>query len=741
MINTDDRPRGRSHDQRRVKMAHLPIRTRLVLLSGALLLFLLGTNFYLNHKLAANAGAMSRAANLLNVIEQANGAQIAFGDMRYWMTDLAVSMLTLSERNAAKARGEMERHLDALGQHHPQAVVQIRAELEQYEQLAHKAIEEYTANHRVIGNSLFAQASLHSVAADKLLAKIVGRLTLEAFDAREQAVHDAKAAARFSRAIVIAAILVGIFLTLTVLRSIAVPLGQLVAAMDGLNAGNLAVAIPPAGPNEIGAMARTLAAFRDTLEELHRTLAQFEALRAVGRAVGSTLDLEAVLSLIVARAVEFSGAAAGMIYEYDEVLRQFHFRTSQGVEPSLTERLKAQPIPLKEGAVGHAAVSPSPMQIPDLRQPSELGFPELAADLADLGYRSLLAAPLLHEQSLLGGLIVVRRELGHFSDETVRLVEAFATQSALAVRNAKLFEEQRRREADLRAAHDQLKAAQASLIQSEKMASLGQLTAGIAHEIKNPLNFVNNFAELSRELLDELKETAVPLEGGPNAAKSEDIEELITTLDGNLAKIVEHGRRADGIVTSMLLHSRGGTGERRKSDLNLLIEDALNLAFHGARAQDQGFNVTLQRDFDPNLGALEIVPQDITRVFLNLFGNAFYAVSKRRRDGGEPSYLPTVNIISRDCGDEVEVRVRDNGIGMPAGIRDQVFTPFFTTKPTGEGTGLGLSISYDIIVQEHGGTIAVDSREGEFTECTIRLPRNPPARLTPAVPAATGAAA
>jgi len=722
-------------------MTHLPIRARLILLSGALLLFLLATCVYLNQKLAENAAGMDKAANLIDLIEEADGAQIAFGEMRYWLTDLSLSMLTLSERNASAARQRMGRHLDALARREPRAVAEIRAELAQYEQLARRAVDEYTDDRRVIANSLLAQASQHSVAADQLLTAIAKQMTREAIAAREQVVRDATEAARFSRIVVITAVAVGAFLTLLVLRSIAVPLRQLVAAMNGLNAGNLEVAIPPAGPDEIGAMARTLAAFRDTLEALRRTLAQFEALRAVGRAVGSTLDLEAVLGLVVARAVEFSGAAAGMIYEYDEALREFRFRTSHGADPELAKRLRAQPIRYGEGAVGHAAISTTPMQIPDLRTPNDIGLPKIAAELLSLGYRSLLAAPLLHEQTILGGLIVVRRDAGNFSDETVGLVEAFAIQSAHAVRNAKLFEQQLRREAELRAAHEQLKAAQVSLIQSEKMASLGQLTAGIAHEIRNPLNFVNNFADLSRELLAELKEAVEPTQGASSREEDDDLMELITTLDANLAKVVEHGRRADGIVTGMLLHSRSGSGERRKSDLNALVEEALNLAFHGARAQDHSFNVALERTLDANLGPLEIVPQDMTRVLLNLFGNAFYAVNKRRREGGDPAYAPAVRVASRDCGEEIEIRVRDNGIGMPPSVRDQVFTPFFTTKPTGEGTGLGLSISYDIVVQEHGGTIAVDSREGEFTEFTIRLPRTPPAVAAAPAAAATGAAA
>jgi signal transduction histidine kinase len=272
------------------------------------------------------------------------------------------------------------------------------------------------------------------------------------------------------------------------------------------------------------------------------------------------------------------------------------------------------------------------------------------------------------------------------------------------------------------------------LVHAEKMASLGQLTAGIAHEIKNPLNFVNNFAELSHELLEELREAvggeAEGIEGGADS----DIDELIATLSGNMSKIAEHGRRADSIVTSMLLHSRGGTGERRRTDLNALVDEALNLAFHGARAQDRSFNVTLERDFDPSLTPLEIVPQDITRVLLNLFGNGFYAVKKRRDEQPDPAYQPILRVTTLDLEGQVEIRVRDNGIGMPPEIRAKLFTPFFTTKPTGEGTGLGLSISYDIVVQEHGGTITVDSQPREFTEFTLRLPRaSQSAGATPAV--------
>ncbi len=290
--------------------------------------------------------------------------------------------------------------------------------------------------------------------------------------------------------------------------------------------------------------------------------------------------------------------------------------------------------------------------------------------------------------------------------------------------------ERKRAEENIRTARDsseralrELQTAQASLLHAQKMAALGQLTAGIAHEIKNPLNFVNNFADLSVELLDELKQAAAPAVASLGADTRAEIDEIVEMLTGNLAKIAEHGRRADGIVKSMLAHSRGGSGDRQAVDINALVAEALNLAYHGARAQDQNFNITLEREFDRNVAPIELVPQDITRVCLNLFGNGFYAADRRRREAGD-GFRPVLKVTTRDLGGEVEIRVCDNGTGIPPEIRDKLFQPFFTTKPTGEGTGLGLSISYDIVTQQHGGTIDVDSMLGEFTEFTIRLPRS-----------------
>jgi signal transduction histidine kinase len=252
---------------------------------------------------------------------------------------------------------------------------------------------------------------------------------------------------------------------------------------------------------------------------------------------------------------------------------------------------------------------------------------------------------------------------------------------------------------------------------------LGQLTAGIAHEIKNPLNFVNNFADLSVELLDELKESVAPALAALEEESRVEVNEVVGTLTGNLEKIAEHGRRADGIVKSMLEHSRGDSGERRSVDLNALVDEALNLAYHGARAQDQSFNIVLESHLDDSIAPVELAPQDMTRVLLNLFGNGFYAAVKRQRDGAEAGFRPTLRVSTRDLGDVIEVRVRDNGGGIAPEIRDKLFQPFFTTKPTGEGTGLGLSISYDIVTQQHRGEIEVNSEVGAFTEFTVRLPR------------------
>src|SRR6266536_1204924 len=273
----------------------------------------------------------------------------------------------------------------------------------------------------------------------------------------------------------------------------------------------------------------------------------------------------------------------------------------------------------------------------------------------------------------------------------------------------------------------ELKATQAQLIQSEKMASLGDLTAGIAHEIQNPLNFVNNFSEVSNELLDEMKTELATGNGQEAIVIANDVKQ-------NLDKIIHHGKRADAIVKGMLQHSRVSTGQKELTDINALSDEYLRVGFHGMRAKDKSFNAILETDFDKSIKKINIVPQDIGRVLLNLFNNAFYSVHQKQTLtdfeslSGLNSYEPTVSVSTKrfnspsgDGGGKIEIHVRDNGVGIPQKIVDKIFQPFFTTKPTGQGTGLGLSLSYDII-KAHGGEIKVETEEGESAEFTVQLP-------------------
>lgn len=271
-----------------------------------------------------------------------------------------------------------------------------------------------------------------------------------------------------------------------------------------------------------------------------------------------------------------------------------------------------------------------------------------------------------------------------------------------------------------------LKAAQVRLIQAEKMASLGQLTAGVAHEMKNPLNFVNNFAELSEELLDEILELLKEQLASLNEDDRKEATELFDTVKANLDKIIEHGRRADRIVQNMLLHSRESSGEMQTCSLNAIVEEALNLAYHGARAEDADFNIEMVKKLSDDAGEIDCFPQDLMRVFLNLITNGMYAANARKATADDPASAPrpTITVETRGDGDNAIVEVRDNGTGIPDDIREQIFAPFFTTKPAGEGTGLGLSLSYDIVVKQHGGTITVDSDPGADTTFVVTLPRS-----------------
>jgi GAF domain-containing protein len=454
-------------------------------------------------------------------------------------------------------------------------------------------------------------------------------------------------------------------------------------------------------------------ALRERTAELTRSVAELQALEEVLRAVNSSLDLDTVLATIISRAVQLSEADEGTIYEFDAADEVFVPKSAYGMSKQRVEALRDRRIRIGETPLGNSAAMRAPLHIPNLTETFDAGS---VPDLVEAGIHALLAVPLLREDTVVGGLVIRRRAAGGFAPTIPTLLQTFAGQCVLAIENARLFQEVRRARTAAEAALADLRRAQDRLVQSEKMASLGQLTAGIAHEIKNPLNFVNNFAELSVDLLDELHDAV-------SANLRGEIDDLTTTLKGNLAKIAEHGRRADSIVKNMLLHSRSGPSEHRAINLNSIVEEALNLAYHGARAAVPGFNIMLVRDLDPAAGMVDLYPQEFIRVMLNLISNGFYAARKRSEQTADQGFEPTLRLTTLNLGEQVEIRVRDNGTGISEAVRNRIFEPFFTTKPAGEGTGLGLSLSYDIVVKQHGGQLTVDSRPDAFTEFMIALPR------------------
>ncbi|MES2649197.1 MAG: ATP-binding protein [Bacteroidota bacterium] len=455
--------------------------------------------------------------------------------------------------------------------------------------------------------------------------------------------------------------------------------------------------------DEIDAKAKELLLQKENLEQSYKNV---ELLGEIGRKITASLSVEAIIGTAYDKVNSLMEASVFGIGIYHDENKSIDF-------PATYENGKAL-VPYSNSIydenrlAGICFNSGKEVVIGNLQAEYKTYLQKVPAPNQGNQAVSLIYLPLKANEKVLGVITVQSFRPNAFSDYDLYMLRNIAIYAAIAIENAESFNK-------LGLTIEHLKSTQAKLVQSEKMASLGELTAGIAHEIQNPLNFVNNFSDLSKELLDEMNEELV--KGDLNEVKN-----IVADIRQNLEKINHHGRRADAIVKGMLQHSRTSSGQKETININALADEYLRLAFHGLRAKDKSFNATLKTDFDKSLVNINIIPQDIGRVILNLINNAFYTVDEKKKLSGD-NYEPTVSVSTMAVNGSAVIRIADNGYGIPPKIVEKIFQPFFTTKPTGKGTGLGLSLSYDI-VKAHGGELKVDSREGEGSEFTIILPTN-----------------
>ncbi|MBX3580461.1 MAG: GAF domain-containing protein [Rhizobiaceae bacterium] len=429
---------------------------------------------------------------------------------------------------------------------------------------------------------------------------------------------------------------------------------------------------------------------------------------------GLAYDLNSLLQALASSAMQLCGATTARVYLKDE--EGFPLAAATGLPPDQRAFEQANPPVAGDGTwIGQAAHDGAMIHHSDI----PLDQDREAERFGPVG--SVLCMPLLRQHETIGVIALARAETAPFRPSQVELVTTFADQAVIAIENTRLFDETRRKSDEAAILLEELNSARKRLSETERLAALGEFTAGVMHEMRAPLNFVKEFTARSQEMIDDIRrvlEAAVI-----DMDTREEVEALADTLADNIKEGAESARRADSIIRNMLAHAREGIGEHRIVDINTMVEESLGLAYHGARAERRGFDVTLEKAFDPKAGAVDLYPQDITRVLLNLFTNGFDATAERTAATNGSGYEPVLAASTRNLGDAVEIRIRDNGTGISPEFRDRIFDPFFTTKPAGQGTGLGLSLSRDIIVKQHAGTIEVETEAGAFTEFRIVLPR------------------